>query len=283
MTTIANPYNARKDYDNEETVERGLVSADDALATAPTETETETMDESAVSEKPKGGDKPYKKVDYKKRYDSLKKHYDSKVNEMKQQQETLLAKIQTSTPSYKAPKTPEELATFRQENPDAYGTIETIAHQMAQEGMKDVREKLERIEEREQKIAKKEASVKLKELQPDFETIKEMEEFHEWIPKQPQQIQDWLYRSLDANLASRAIEMFKVDTGYASPKSSPTKTEYVDPSLAAQAVNVATPTSTPKDGKKVWTKKEIESLSIDQYESLAGELDAAYREGRIAV
>ena len=53
---------------------------------------------------------PYKKPDYKKRYDDLKKHYDNKLNEFKSREEELLKQ---AMPEYKAPKTEEELEQFK--------------------------------------------------------------------------------------------------------------------------------------------------------------------------
>ena len=55
-------------------------------------------------------DVPYKKPDYKKRYDDLKRHYDTKLNEFKHREEELLTQVQQ--PEYTAPKTEEELVKF---------------------------------------------------------------------------------------------------------------------------------------------------------------------------
>ena len=48
--------------------------------------------------------------DFKKRYDDLKSHYDRKVNEWKEKEKSLSEQAQ---PTYKAPKSPEELAMFK--------------------------------------------------------------------------------------------------------------------------------------------------------------------------
>ena len=52
--------------------------------------------------------------DFKKRYDDLKSHYDRKVNEWKEKEKTLNEQVQ---PTYKVPKSPEELAMFKEKAP----------------------------------------------------------------------------------------------------------------------------------------------------------------------
>ena len=84
------------------------------------QTEEDTPEEQA--------DKPYQKVDYKKRYDDLKKHYDGRVNSFKSREEELLAEIRSNRPTYKAPKSAEEIEAFKKEYPDVYGVVETVAH-----------------------------------------------------------------------------------------------------------------------------------------------------------
>ena len=50
-------------------------------------------------------DEPYKKPDYKKRYDDLKRHYDSKLNEFKSREQELLEEATKNKADYQAPKT----------------------------------------------------------------------------------------------------------------------------------------------------------------------------------
>ena len=130
--TEANPYNAKKDYiDYEQMKANASKEFADANTIAvkkdqpkvvvdsmqPTETEEDTPEEQA--------DKPYKKVDYKKRYDDLKKHYDGRVNSFKSREQELLAEIRANRPTYKAPKSAEEIEAFKKEYPDVYGVVET--------------------------------------------------------------------------------------------------------------------------------------------------------------
>jgi hypothetical protein len=79
----------------------------------------------------------------------LKKHYDSKLNEFKSREQELLEQAAENRPNYVAPKSPEELEKFREEYPDVYEVVETVSHLQSEEKSKDLREKLERLQERE--------------------------------------------------------------------------------------------------------------------------------------
>ena len=56
-------------------------------------------------------------------------------------------------PEYQAPKSQEDLDRFRNEYPDLYDTVETVAHMQSQQEVEALRSKLSVIEEREAEIA----------------------------------------------------------------------------------------------------------------------------------
>ena len=52
------------------------------------------------------------------------------------------------------------------------------------------------------------------ERHPDFEDIRNSDDFHSWAKEQPDSIQAWIYSNADdADLASRALDLFKKDIG----------------------------------------------------------------------
>ena len=103
----ANPYNQRKSWHDVE--EKRFLSADEPYFEEPV-AQTEDSEEEATPQRDTQKAKPYKRPDYKKRYDDLKKHYDSKLNEFKQREVELQNQAR---PEYVAPKTPEELERFK--------------------------------------------------------------------------------------------------------------------------------------------------------------------------
>jgi len=278
----SNHYNARKPWDKTGEVKRGLLSPNSTLADAdpskgdiPTEA---TQDEVEV---PKEDSTQYKKVDYKKRHDDLKRHYDKKLVEWKAEVEQLEARASSNAPK-SIPKTPEELATFKEQYPDVYDVVESVAQQQAEEQLGKVQKEIEVLKEREMESAMRESRLVLEKLQPDVDAIIESEEFHEWAKDQPSQIQEWVYDNPDnPTLASRAIDLFKKDVGYNTDKKEETKRKRKPKADAAEAV-IVTENVEPNAGeKKVWKTSEIESLSIYQYESLKDEIDLAFKEQRI--
>ena len=159
---------------------------------------------------------------YKKRYDDLKRRYDHKIGEFKQREMELTSQMQAAQPTYEAPKTQEELQEFKESNPDLYETVESVAHNIASEQVESLQPRLSAIEQREREIAMREAEQTMRENHPDYDDIRGDDSFHNWAKEQPEQIQDWIYRNPDnVALASKAIDLYKLETGQSQTKSQP--------------------------------------------------------------
>ena len=276
----ANPYNQKKSWHTD--IEENFDTADGVFfeklkAKKKEAIPSEPVEQVAEEESPK--DEPYKRPDYKKRYDDLKKHYDSKLNEFKSREQELLEQAAENRPNYVAPKSPEELEKFREEYPDVYEVVETVSHLQAEEKSKDLKEKLERLQEREKELVRKDAEKRLMDKHPDFEDIRNSDDFHGWAKEQPKSIQDWVYNNADdADLASRALDLFKKDIGMdVAPKKSNSKRSKKS---AADMVSTKT-TSVEPQQEKVWTEKEIASMSMDQFDRYEAEISEAMQQGRI--
>ena len=277
----ANPYNMKKSWHTD--IEENFEDANGLFFEKPKAKKKEAIadepvEQVAQEETPK--DEPYKRPDYKKRYDDLKKHYDSKLNEFKSREQELLDKAAENRPNYVAPKSPEELEKFREEYPDVYEVVETVSHLQAEEKSKDLKEKLERLQQREKELIRKDAEKRLMDKHPDFEDIRNSDDFHGWAKEQPKSIQDWVYNNADdADLASRALDLFKKDIGMdVEPKKSNSKKSKKS---AADMVSTKTTTVEPQQ-EKVWTEKEIAAMSMDQFDRYEAEISEAMQQGRIA-
>ena len=276
----ANPYNMNKSWHTEDEI--GFQDANGVFFEKPKAKKEadieEPVEQVAQEETPK--DEPYKRPDYKKRYDDLKKHYDSKLNEFKSREQELLEQAAENRPSYVAPKSPEELEKFREEYPDVYEVVETVSHLQSEEKSKDLREKLEKLQSREQELIRKDAEKRLMDKHPDFEDIRNSDDFHGWAKEQPKSIQDWVYNNADdADLASRALDLFKKDIGMdVAPKKSRSKQSKKS---AADMVSTKT-TSVEPQQEKVWTEREIASMSMAEFDKHEAEISTAMQEGRIA-
>ena len=275
----ANPYNQKKSWHTD--IEDNFEDSNGLYFEKP---QAKSKKVEAVSEEPVEQevtkDEPYKRPDYKKRYDDLKKHYDSKLNEFKSREQELLEKAAENRPQYKAPKSPEELEKFRQEYPDVYEVVETVSHLQSEEKSKDLREKLERLQQREQELVRKDAEKRLMDKHPDFEDIRNSDDFHGWAKEQHTSIQDWVYNNADnADLASRALDLFKRDIGMDTVQKKSNSKQ--SKKSAADMVSTKT-TSVEPQQTKVWTEKEIAAMSMDEFDRHEAEISEAMQQGRIA-
>ena len=269
-----NPYNAKKDWHTPDKPSMG--DADGLFYSRPKEEQATPSEESETPPV-----KNSKDVNYKKRYDDLKKHYDNRIAEFKQKEQELLAEAAEKAPKYKAPKTLEELEQFKAKNPDLYETVETVAHLQSENQTEELKQQLTALQEREADIMKREAETVLRERHPDFEDIRGDDAFHEWAKEQPDDIQKWVYaNNSDATLASRAIDLYKMEKGINQP---PQKRQSKQQENRSAADMVSTKT-TAVDAKapKVWTEREIANMSIDQFDKHEDEIKQALAEGRIA-
>ena len=227
-------------------------------------------------------DKEVKTHDFKKRYDDLKKHYDTKLDEWKQEKETLEAQskaVKTDT-DYKPPKTPEELEQFKEDYPDIYGVVETIAHKQAGDKLRTVEEKLAKMSDREEELIRDKAQTELLSVHPDFLEIKGDENFQGWLQEQPTSISDGILKNgTDSKWAVRVLDLYKADAGISK------KTSTARPTLsAAEAVTKTRRVVVPEKAgdKKIWKQSDISKLKPREFEILEKELDLAAKEGRIS-
>jgi hypothetical protein len=275
----ANPYNQHKSWHDAKA--KPFESADNVYFEDPS-LNIEDSEEEALPKKEARKTKSSKSPDYKKRYDDLKAHYDRKLDEFKTREDELREEARSSQPSYKAPKTLDELEQFKKQYPDVFDVVETVAHMQSEEKAKALEERLSALQEREANLVRKDAEKRLRDNHPDFDDIRNSDEFHSWAKSQPESIQSWIYNnSGDADLASRALDLFKKDTGVAaSPKKKSRSSSKKSKQSAADMVSTKTTSVEPKQDK-VWTEREIAAMSIDQFDRYEEEINQAVSEGRV--
>ena len=278
----ANPYNAKKDW--HDVKDKPFVSSDSLFFDNPVSTEHDESDaiEAEKQEVEATKDKPYKRPNYKKRYDDLKTHYDSKLNEFKVREQELIQEAVSNRPEYKAPKSTEELEKFKNEYPDVMAVVETVAHLQSESKTKVLEERLSALQNRENELIRKDAEKNLREKHPDFDEIRNSDEFQEWANSQPKSIKDWIFNNpSDATLASRALDLFKKDIGLdvqqvTQPKSNSKQTKQ----SAADMISTKT-TSVEPNQQRVWSEREITAMSVAEFDKYESEISDAMQEGRI--
>ena len=288
----ANPYSKVREEDDAETEafakgelakfqrEQKEKEAEAATEQKDTDASEETADPTDQKATPIA-ERPVNDEDrvFKKRYDDLKKHYDSTINKHKEELTSLRTQLESSTKQFVPPKSKDELEAWRKEYPDVYDMVETIAMNKATTQTADLEKKYKDLKLQQEQIAKEKAEVELLKIHPDFNELRSNDDFHAWAEQQDPNIQSWLYENTaNSKLAARAIDLYKADRGI-------TKAKKEDKDLkkeAAKAISKtkkATDTDTPK--KKVWTTSEISRLKPHQFEKFEKEIDLARLEGRI--
>ena len=275
----ANPYNAKKDW--HDVKDKPFVSSDNLFFDKPVSTEHDESDEieAEKQEIEASKDKPYKQPNYKKRYDDLKAHYDSRLNEFKARERELIQEAVANRPEYKAPKSPEELEKFKNEYPDVYEVVESVAHMQSENQVAELQTRLDAMQNRETETLKREAEKDLREKHPDFDEIRNSDEFQDWANLQPEAIKDWIFNNPnDATLASRALDLFKKDIGLEVTQ--PTSNSKQTAQSAADMISTKTTTVEPNQ-QKVWSEREIAAMSVSEFDKFEEEISNAMQEGRI--
>ena len=279
----ANPYNAKKDWHNVK--DKPFVSSDNLFFdnTATTEhDESDAIEAEKQQEVEVSKDKPYKQPNYKKRYDDLKTHYDSRLDEFKAREQELLDEAVKNRPDYKAPKSAEELERFKNEYPDVMAVVETVAHLESESKTKVLEERLSALQTRENELVRKDAEKNLREKHPDFDDIRNSDDFQEWAELQPESIKDWIFNNPnDATLASRALDLFKKDIGLDVSQGNQTRSNSKQTQQsAADMISTKTTSVNPKQ-QRVWSEREISALSMADFDKFEEDISNAMQEGRI--
>ena len=278
----ANPYNAKKDWHNVE--DKPFVSSDSLFFDNSVSIEHDESDaiEAEKQEIEAAKDKPYKQPNYKKRYDDLKTHYDSRLDEFKAREQELLDEAVKNRPDYRAPKSAEELERFKNEYPDVMAVVETVAHLESESKTKVLEERLSALQTRENELVRKDAEKSLQEKHPDFDDIRNSDDFQEWAELQPEAIKDWIFNnSNDATLASRALDLFKKDIGLEVPQVRQTRSNSKQTQQSAADMISTKTTSVDPNQQRVWSEREISALSMAEFDKYESEISNAMQEGRI--
>ena len=237
----------------------------------------------ATEEEATPGDRPITAEEkaFKKRYDDLKRHYDKTLSKHKNEVSKLKTQVEQNTNEILPPKDPKELEAWKQKYPDVYGIIETISLNKAEERSKQLEEKYQFLQDQQVQISKEKAEVELVKHHPDFQEIRATDEFHEWVALQDPTIQGWLYDNPDnADLAARAIDLYKMDKGITSKKSK-TKSDDIKKEAAKAVTSTKKGNQISVTEKKIWSASEIERLKPYEFDKHEKEIMQARREGRI--
>ena len=214
---------------------------------------------------------------FKKRYGDLRRHAQKKEQDLQKQIDELRTQLEASTKKeIKYPKSEEELGQWMTQYPDVAKIVETIAMKKAHEQASEFESKFKQIDEMKAEAMREKAEAELMRLHPDFDAIRDSDEFHDWVEEQPKWVQDALYdNDNDAVSAARAIDLYKSDKGIKAKKPSSNKE-------AAKSIGTRGERSSPDadDAKSHIRESQVARMSSQEYEKRADEIAEAIRTGK---
>lgn len=215
---------------------------------------------------------------FKKRYGDLRRHTQKQQADMQKQIEELRGQLdKAATKQLRMPKSEEEIAEWSKEFPDVAKIVETIAMKKAQEQSKSLEERLKKLDEREAETLRQRAETELMRLHPDFNDIRDQEQFHDWVEAQPKWVQSALYENeSDAISAARAIDLYKADMGLTGKKSK--KSEDRE---AAKSVGSSSRAGFDASNEQGTIREsDVERMSSKEYEKNQEAIVAAIQSGK---
>ena len=213
---------------------------------------------------------------FKTRYGDVRRHlaakekeYNAKIKELEDQ----LGQTKKLVP----PKSDEDLQAWIDKYPDVAGMVETIADKRAKQMFEKANIQLEELSKAKEEATRSRAENEIREAHPDFDKLRDSDEFHNWVEEQPSWVQNALYENTDdAPSVVRVLDLYKVDNGLTR---SDTKNKR---KAAASLVDRGSKTKVDvlESGSKI-KESDIANMSDAEYEKNAEKITEAHRSGKI--
>ena len=253
-------------------------SNEDKLKKEEEELEQLMAEQKGEVEEPEPEPENAEEKSFKKRYGDLRRHQQEKEKELSAKIEALQSQLSEATKKeINLPKSDEDIEAWAAKYPDVAAIVETIAIKKAKEQAAVLEERVKAVDELQMNASREKAEAELLRYHPDFEDIRETDDFHNWVNEQPQSIQDALYENAsDARTAARAIDLYKADKNITTKK----KTKNTDKD-AARSVNARNSRSKPdiSDGSRAILESDVHKMSAQEYEKMSDEIMEAIRTG----
>lgn len=258
---------ANKKYSNEERIKREEEELEQLIAEQRGEVQQEEAEPVSGEEK-----------SFKKRYGDLRRHMQDKEKEWSEKFNKLESQLKDATrKEMKLPTSDDQLEAWMNKYPDVAKIVETIAIKKAKEQSAELEERVKAVDEMRENAAREKAEAELMRLHPDFDDIRDSDDFHEWADEQPKWVQDALYENNnDARSAARAIDLYKADRQIETKKKRNTDND------AARSVGARNTRSRPDAaaGSDMILESDVQKMSAQEYEKRSDEIMEAIRTGK---
>ena len=213
---------------------------------------------------------------FKKRYSDLRRHQQKQTDELKAEINNLKIQLEQSTKKQmQLPKSDEDIESWAKEYPDVAAIVETIAIKKANEQQASLEERVKALDDMQQSVSKQRAETELLQMHPDFDEIRNDDDFHAWAEEQPQWVQNALYENdSDARSAARAIDLYKADRNITAKKTSSKD--------AAKSVSTKGKRNKPAsdDSGNSYKESDVQRMSAKEYEKHSDDIMEAIRNGK---
>jgi len=261
-----NNRNRRRIEEDEKAIQEleGKTQEEEEVAVEATEEEPEVEDKNLSREE----------KSFKKRYGDVRRHMQQKEKEWESKFSALEARL--GQENIRPPKSDEDIETWAAEFPDVASIVETIAAKKAQEMFNKAEDRLQKLDAKEAEMSRSSAEQDIRISHPDFDKLREADDFHDWVDEQPKWVQDALYEnSDDAASVIRVIDLYKVDNGM-------TKSDYAAKrKAAAGTVKKASKASVDaEDTSGSFKESDIARMSAKEYEKQEEAITKAIQSGK---
>lgn len=213
--------------------------------------------------------------DWKKRYGDQQTY----VNQLKGEISDLKKELEAASTIDTLSK--EDLQELKQDRPELYKTIISIAKEAVAKESNEVKERLENLDARQRELLQKEAMAEIRKVHTDADKIQSSQDFATWFGAQSPGIQKLFVEGATVQDIIQGLNVYKLDKGITTKTS---KQEKEDKAAAAEGVDSSKGKSgNSGDGQKdakIWYASEIAKMSETEYLKYEKEIDKAVAEGR---
>ena len=227
-------------------------------------------------------------TDWKKRYGDLRSYLSQKEHEWKEKETTLTKQVKEAGKKEKVyPKTESEIKEWIEEYPDVGAIIQTIAGQTTDESIAELKAEIAELRKGRAQDAFQQAYNKLLKLQPDFDDLRQTDDFKEWLASQPPVFQSALtnptFDDVGIKAASRVVDMYKSEKGLAKKSDTPDSTKDKEKRReAAESIRQSRNSSPSSErGERTFKESEIAAMSDKEFEKNEEAILAAQKAGHI--
>lgn len=209
---------------------------------------------------------------FKKRYGDLRRHMQKKEKEWEERFEQLSKTQKIMTP----PTSDEDVERWVNEHPQVAAIVKSLAKREAEERMRATEAQLVDLNEARDAANRLRAESLIRKSHPDFDDLRNSDEFHNWAEEQPKWVQDALYENADdAKSVVRVIDLYKVDMGMDTKSQKRKEKDVATDIKVGKRVKVE-----DEDTAVQWSESKVAKLSDKDFEKYEAEITNAMRTGK---